>query len=106
MTHIFSDNSIEYVKTNTDLRGLRQPWTATVDGLMESMSDHIDGKTETFALIPNQDLASPQAQEEMSDDEEESEERDERRVKYPANPTPQVKVDLPSIYRNKSRGFT
>ena len=43
--------------------------TAIVDGLMGSMPDHIDGKTETFALIPNQEPASSQAQEEMSDDE-------------------------------------
>ena len=46
---------------------------AIVDGLMESMSDHIDGKTETFALITSREPASPQALEEMSDDEEESE---------------------------------
>ncbi len=74
---------------------------AIVDGLMESMSDHIDGKTETFALIPNQKPASSQAQEEMSDDEEESEERDGRRVEYPANPSPNAKVDLPKYLQEQ-----
>ena len=64
---------------------------ATVDGLMESLSDHVGGKSETFALIPSQE---PEVQEDESEDEEESEEKEGRRVRCPANPSPNVKVDL------------
>ncbi len=65
---------------------------AIVDGLMESLSDHIDGKTETFTLIPNPE---PGAQEDESDDEEDTEKREGPKVRYPADPSPNVRVELP-----------
>ena len=90
-----NDHRHQRLESDLPLKAQKHPpllVKAIVDGLMESMSDHIDGRSETFALIPNQE---PEAQEDESEDEEESEVKECRRVRYPAHPSPNVRVDLP-----------
>ncbi len=61
---------------------------------MESLSGHIDGKSETFTLIPNPE---PGPQEDESDDEEDSERKECPKVRYPADPSPNIRVELPNL---------
>ena len=71
---------------------------AIVDGFMESLSGHIDGKSETFTLIPNPE---PGPQEDESDDEEDSERKECPKVRYPADPSPNLRVELPKYLQEQ-----